>query len=483
MPKPTVPFNIDLLIQLTDANLKMMKPVKSMDITNGATKDFHPEGLFSTEIFGKYGEAVRCKTFAYIDLGIGIIHPALYKAITDLKELYGQIMAGTVYAVWDEETKDFIKSDAIDGQTGYKFFLDYFNKLVFEPRPSVKRELNIKLVNKYKEQGLISKILVLPAGLRDYEVDEQNKPSEDEINPMYRKLIAYSNLITPTVLKTNPEAVDSVRYKMQLAFIEIYNYIKSLLEGKKKLILGKWASRGTFYGTRNVITSMDNYSDELHNKKTISFNQTTIGLFQYLKGTLPVTIFNIKNGFVSKVFVGANSPAKLINPKTLKSELITVNPDYYDAWMSNEGLEKTITKFGEESNRHKFISIQGFWLGLVYIGPDKTFKFFQDIDEMPDGFDRTLVRPITYCELLYSAVYKDSNKYPGFVTRYPITGYGSIYPSKAYLKTTVKSLSLTELDYNWEKTDSVALHFPVLNSEFINSLSPHPSHIGRLGAD
>lgn len=482
MATPMIPFNIDLLY-LSDANLKMMRPVTSLDIFTGATKDFNPDGLFSVDIFGKYGDAVRSKTFAYIDLGVGIIHPLLYKAITDLKELYGGIMMGTAYAVWDDSLKDFIKSDQISGQTGYSFFINRYQDIVFEPRPSIKRELNIKLVNKYSHLGLIDKIIVLPAGLRDYEIDEQSKPTEDEINPLYRALIAYSNLITSTVLKTNPESVDSIRANMQIKFIEIYNYIKSLLEGKKKLILGKWASRNVFYGTRNVITSMDNYTGGLGSHKTIGFNQSTVGLFQYIKGILPIAMYSIKSGFVSQVFTSSSGPATLVNEKTLKKEHVTVNSDYYDLWMSNEGLEKTINKFAEESVRHKPIKIGKYYLGLCYKGGDGTFKFFHDIDDLPDGFDAKLVSPITFCELIYAAVYKDSTKYPGFLTRYPITGYGSTYPCKTYLKTTVKSRSLYQLDDNWERTDSLAIEWPVEGSAFVNSLSPAPAHIKKLGAD
>jgi hypothetical protein len=44
---------------------------------------------------------------------------------------------------------------------------------------------------------------------------------------------------------------------MQQKFNEIYDTIERMIEGKKKLLMGKWASRNIMNGTSNVITAMD----------------------------------------------------------------------------------------------------------------------------------------------------------------------------------------------------------------------------------
>jgi hypothetical protein len=78
-------------------------------------------------------------------------------------------------------------------------------------------------------------------------------------------------------------------------------------------------------------------ADELHSPGNLGFNDTVIGVYQYLKATLPVSKYNLRNGFLSKVFVGINSPAVLVNKKTLKPELVDIRPEIYDGWMSEEG--------------------------------------------------------------------------------------------------------------------------------------------------
>lgn len=481
-----IPFNIELL-QLSDADAKLMKPVKVLDIFQGAqgSRNFHPEGLFSIDIFGRIGDEKRNKTYSYIDLKVSVFHPLIFEILGKLKGLYHDIILGNGYAIWDNAIKDFVKSTPTKGSTGMSFFLEHFNSINFEETDSTKREFNIKLINKYKDKLLINKILVMPAGLRDFEFDEAGKPSEDEINNLYRKVIAISNLIEAHNKGYNTDAFDNIRALLQTNIYELYEYIKSLLEGKHKLILGKWATRRVQNGTRNVITTVHNNTDVLNSPLTVGYNQTVVGLFQYLKATLPISIYNLRSGFLTKVFSGANSPAILVDMKTLRKKMVNVDPESFDDWMTSEGLEKVINRYGEEDLRHMPIIIEGYYLGLIYKGPEYNgcYKLFQDIDELPKDFDSKYIYPITLTELLYTAVYEKSSELYGFFTRYPITGYGSIYPCGIYLKTTVPSEVRLELDDSWHPGTKTAYQFPIVDAQFVNSMSPAPSHLALLGAD
>lgn len=482
-------FNIDLLI-LNNQDLKGVRPVKVLDIFEGGSKNFHQDGLFSIETFGKVGEERRNRLFSYIDMRVDIFHPVIYKALDDLKGLYTEIIAGKSFAIFDKQLKDFVKATPVNGgQTGFSFFCEHFPELKFEERPSTKREFNIKLINKYRNNDkgcMFSKLVVLPAGLRDYTIDENGKPSEDEINVMYRKVLSVSSMtenINLSGKNMQTEFLDSTRYSLQVAVNDIYKYITNLLEGKSKLILGKWASRKIFNSTRNVISSSIPNVNELHDKQSVSSNQTIVGLYQYLRMILPLAVKALRDGFLSQVFPGPNSPAILVNKKTLKKELVHIDPEYYDEYMTYEGLEKLMARYGQEGLRHDHLVVEDHYLGLIYKGPDKTYKLFQDIDELPEQFDKKNVHPISFTELLYLSVFKDSHETPCFVTRYPITGYGSIYPSYAYLKSTVKSEVREELNEVWERSGVFANEFPVYGEQFFNSFSPSNSHIGRLDAD
>jgi hypothetical protein len=484
MERQAIPFNITLL-ELTDAKVAHMRPVTSLDFLEGSSTNPHPNGLFSTEIFGKVGDEARMRRFSYINVKVPLFHPVIFRALLALKRLYGDIMNGTQYAVWNAQEKDFERSDVVNGQTGFHFFVQHWKDIQFAETKSDQREQNILMIKKYKDKALTSRILVLPAGLRDLEYGPDGRMREDEINTIYRSFIAKSNSVTEQVLKATPEMVDKVRWQLQNTFNQLYELLESMIEGKRKLILGKWAARRIFDGTRNVITAMNTSGDYLGSPGNVGYNSTVVGLYQAVKAARPVAVYHIKNGFLSKVFVGAGQPAKLVNKKTLQAEQVELRPEYYDRWMTTEGIEKLLSAFSEDDVRHKPLEIDGRWLGLIYKGPDATFRFVQDVGELPEGRDKKDLSPITFAELLYLSVYREIDKLPAFVTRYPITGVGSIVPSKTKLKTTIRREVRKELGPDWSPLgeDYVAYEFPINGGEFVNSISPHTSKLARLGAD
>src|SRR5690606_6124861 len=193
-------------------------------------------------------------------------------------------------------------------------------------------------------------------------------------------------------------------------------------------------SRRIQNGTRNVITAMKVDNPVLGESGSIKYNNTIVGLYQAMKAALPITKFQLKNGYLSEIFISPDQPINLIDPETFKIVSERIDVSIFDRWTTDEGLDKLITNFSEESIRHDEIKINGKFLALIYKGPDMTFKIFQDMDEFPSNLDKTYVSPLTWAELFYTSTQKALNQLPGFVTRYPITGIGSIYPSITYVK-------------------------------------------------
>lgn len=482
MKPANVPFNIRLL-QLTPDKTKMIKPVTSLDIFDQTRVNFHEDGLYSVSIFGKLGDPLRNKRFSYIDIKMDIFHPVVYRSLNRLKTLYTEIMEGTAYAIWDATLKDFVRSTKTEGETGYAFFLKHWRDINFPQNSSITRIENIELIKKYGDKAMTSKVVVMPAGLREVEY-ENDRIVEDEINDFYRRLLSVSNTITDSTLKSSPELLNRSRVSLQKAFNELYAYIERMLEGKKKFIQAKWASTKVFNATRNVITAMPSMTHRLGMEDNPDINTCQVGLYQLLKANLPVSKYLVKNGFLRKVFQDPTAPVTLVNKKTLQTEQLNISPKYYDIFMTDEGLDKLFNLYGEESMRHKPVEIEGRYLGLIYKGPDGTFKLFSDINELPAGRLKEHVTPITYTELLYCSVYMDIERYPGVVVRYPITGVGSCRMSKVRLQVTVDSESRIELGDDWLRDDSrVARRFPISGAPFVNALSPPSYSLQALGAD
>lgn len=480
------PFNIKIM-DLRGNRLSVLRPVKVLDIHEGISNNFHEDGLFSIPIFGRVGSEVRDQKFSYMDIKTTVFHPFIYSRLTKLKGMYEGIISGKEHAIWDDQLKDFVKADELDGETGYSFFMEHWKDIKFVPTGSTLRDDRIKLIEKYKDVALVDKVMILPAGLRDFEMDDAGRQRYDDVNNLYWRMLSISNTIVSNNVSANLPILNNPRFSLQLAFNEIYEHFSNLLSGKGGFLQTKWGSRRVFNGTRNVISSMDPSSDTLGAPNQPGYTDTVVGIYQLCKAALPITIHQLKNSILQDIFKAPGQPIYLVDKKTLKLEPVKVPTDIYDQWNTMEGLEKVINGMSETQLRHRPIDVEGRYLALIYIGPDKTFKIFNDITTLPSDRDIKNVYPLTLCQLIYLSGYKRWNELKGLLTRYPITGIDSIYPCTVYVKTTIKGEIRYELNDSWEIDEESkikpALEFPKEPYNYLDTLIPHHTRLAGLGAD
>lgn len=483
MAQKMLPFNITLL-QLTDEMVQGITPVTTLDIFNNNTKNFDENGLFSTEIFGKVGTKDRMRRFSYIQLATPILHPIIYRTITQLKAYYEDIFKGVQYATFDPVSKEMIRCAPTEGETGFNFMLRHLDQMKFTHNTSDRRDLKIELLDKFRKKGLTDRIIIIPAGYRDFIVDKEGKPTEDEINGLYRKFLSKNNLLSKSAIHANLGDLDSIVYSLQDTFNELYAYIKEMLDGKNKLILGKWASRRIYNSTRNVASAPILTVEDLDDADSVKMDQTQVGLYQYIKGTLPITIHLLRSKFLDES-IQMNGNAFLINPKGLHNEAIVLDGLEYARWSTDDGLEKVVTSFLEEESRNLPVIIGGFYLRLIARKGinGKQIMILKDISELnTDFFTPQDVHPMTYGEMYRLAIGDDYKDHPAMFTRYPVTGVGSIYPSNTYLRSTYNADTVYELS-----TDGSTLQkyteFPRLNEKYYDTLSTSPIHMARLDLD
>lgn len=477
-----IPFNLKLLA--TDKRPIMgLLPVQSTDIYITGGK-FHPQGLYSVEIFGALGTPERQIKDSYVDMRADVMHPKVFMELSKLKNLYGDLMSGAAHAIWDDKEKDFVKSNIIDGKTGYSFFMSKFNEIFYQSNDSDIRELRITFLNKVNDKCMYRYLMVIPAGLREIENDDTGRTVEDDINKLYRQIIRITNTISIYDHDKVSPALDTARWSLQKKFNELYEYLQTVLTGKYGFLLSKWAARNIHGGTRNVITAMDPSPRELGAADAVSVDDTMCGLHQYLKATSDLSIYNIKTGPMQSTIDVLPNDIFVVDPRTYKAKLITPSTHTIDLWGSGSGIEKIVNGFAKLDARHKPIYIDGNYAALIY-KDGKNFKVFKDISELPLHKNKEHVTPLTCGELLYISVYQQSKKMVGYATRYPISGLGSIYPSKIYLTSTVKYEALEELDNSWQPMgkEYVFHTFPITNVPWIDSMSVHNTKLEGLGAD
>ena len=484
MRKLNIPYNLYLLDTRGIEN--KLPQITVLDTFVGATKNFHPNGLYSNEIFGTVGTKRRMLSYSYIHVKLPIIHPVIYNIVMRAKAFYKDIISGKSYAVFNQVTKDFEKSNAVDGKTGYEFFIKHIKELNLPDTGSPNRRDGLTLFNQSKEVMLTDKVLVLPAGIRDYTIDEKGNESSDEVNSLYYKLLSIANTVNIHTARISPETFNTQRVSLQNTFNAIYTYITDILRGKRGFIYKKWMARAITYGSRNVITSNVEPIKSLDDIDEVpGFDDITVGLFQAAKSLLPVTIYQLKTRFLERVFQSPISPALLTDPTTLQATEVPIKSSVYSAFMSNEGLEKFTNVLSEETLMHNPVKVNEYYIGLCYRDGKGGFAFINGVDELPFEYTPDQVSPITYAELIYYALYPVIRKYHAFFTRYPVTGVGSTFPCRIFLKSTTEFEKMYELDpMTWEKADGlIAPQFPIKGSSFFNSMSIHAATLGKAGAD
>lgn len=476
------PFNIELLF-LNKNNIKQLIEVKSLDIFEPNTDIFKLDGLFSQEIFGPVGSELRTTQYGYINLKLKILHPLAYRSLIQLKTLYKNIASGKKYASFDEDLNDFVLSNPIEGKTGYDFFYKHIHKLNLTSNDSDSRGYKIELINKYykkENDNILDKWLVYPAGLRDYTLDKDGRGSYDEVNDIYKKLLATANMLNNTTIDSgNLDMFNTIRFKLQNITLEIYEYFENLLKGKKKFLQNKWTKRAIVHGTRNVITATPIIIDNINSKNKISFNNTVIGIYQYLEAANPIVKNRVLEMFSHRIFNPDTNTAPLVNIKTMKTTLVDISSRSRDDWLSEESLDNTIAKMGQELYRSEPILVEDNYLMLIY-DDGKKIELIYNTEEMNESLNKKYLRPITYVELFYLAIYDIKDKYPGLVTRYPITEAGSIYPCVPYVRTTNNSRTVEMKYYGDIKEIN---EYPILGESYFNSLSVHSTHLEHLGGD
>lgn len=479
---PDVKFKF---IELDKERVRLLRPTSVLDIRQTNSSSFHEDGLFSTTTFGRVGTKERDQRFSYINLNTTVFHPLYYREICKLKSLYEGILTSRVYAVFDDEEKDFVLSDPLTGKTGYLFFMSNFPNLVFSRNGSKKRDTRIDFLEKYRATCTYNMIMVLPAGLRDITENSMGRETEGEINPFYRRIIGASNSLATN--KTDSSLTDTSRLGIQSGFNNVFSHISSILKGKQGFIGGKWAKRTIATTTRSVITSISTSTEELGSDTALGFNDTAVGLLQAAKSHVPLVQHAVLK-FTAEIFNG--SRAQLIDKNTLETEVANISNDTLDLWTTPTGIEKLLNAYKTVSFRTEPCRVgDDYYLALMWIGVvnnQKCFRVIKDKNNIPPELkDKGIVRPMTYTELFYLTRLGEWDHDIYFVSRYPITGDESIYPSFCYIRTTVDSEVRYGLNPDWTvNLDVKAKAYPIHeNASFMDSLSVHPSRLAGLGGD
>jgi len=459
--------------------VRYMRDVTRTTLFINTGREIDPEGLYSQEIFGTVGSSERMSTVAYTDLYANLLHPRLYEYITKLSSLYKTIMAGTGYAKFDTELLDFVPSDVINGDTGYDFFMSHIHEIKFKETKSKKRQNKIDVLYKHIKTGEFtnSKLLILPAGLRDFIVEKSGTIKEDEINDLYRDIINAARLMSNF---SNVDGAGSFKFKLQEKINNLYKHVLTLLDGKKKLIQGEWASRAVEFRARTVAVGTEDIINNLDDDYS-TVDMAKAGLALYVKSIDPIAKYHLNEIFLKHVFGDVGDRAILLDPKTLDPLQVDLPSVVIDKWRTNDGLDHIMSSLLDNDIKNEPVRIGEYFLFSLVDKKDTIIKY-DDQFAIPDE-DKPFRRPITYGELFYLAIQPVIRKLPGFITRYPTTAQGSIVPVKVDVFTTTYTREVELITKGFVNESIKIKDYPVTDTPWVNGLKAPYVRTEGLGLD
>lgn len=236
-----------------------LQEVLSSNIFMGRTNTYHPQGLFSEEIFGIDGSNDRRKNMAYISLNCQVISPIFYDILS--KRIFrkiGKLLSGDKKFILDPEG-DLIE-DPNGTIEGFSEFIKILPQLNFRKTGedfASDRDKIIDMVisNVHKNTFLMNKLIVISPDFRPISLEEDfpENPkafSLDDLNKVYQNIIRISN----QVRGVSGTMYDILSYKMQLEIVNLYELIKLKVSKKygavRNLMLGKRVD----FSARSVIS-------------------------------------------------------------------------------------------------------------------------------------------------------------------------------------------------------------------------------------
>lgn len=493
------PLNIaimDVDKHVADNNLM---EVTSAFIKEPSTGNFNLNGLFSEQIFGEIASPERIYRKAYIDLHTNIIHPKLYGTLLSLNSLYLKIINSVEFAVFNKSTNDFELSaeDVSGADTGITFFLNHVKNIVPKESGAIRRDTKVKIILQNKNKMFITKVPVLPAGLRDYK-DTDGRGEYSDINKLYMTLINTSRVL---IDKTEDSKLfDPVIRALQKKVLEIYEYIWNIADGKKGFIQRKYGARGVALGTRNVIGAAPMSASGTNDPALLHSDEVLIPLYQAINMVKPLVIHHLKSIFFNNVFNNDTVQASLIDKETKTLAYHSVALDEKQKFSSSDKIADMITAFRDDVVKHMPVVVEAddnkeYYIGLVY-RKDDTVLYFRSKSDLEaqlstDGndvvIDDNYITPLTYFEMFYIAA-QTAMPFYTLTTRFPVVGTGSIYPAKVQIATTTKFISArlrtaTDIATGGNGRSLPLPRFPITDSPSINAMVPHPLSLAPLGGD
>jgi len=453
------------------------------------------DGLFSYELFGTTDKE-RQSIFGYIELNGHYINPLIYTLLTKRFGSIRDILYGTKYAVIANKKIKIVPENFAGAETGLDFIYDHFEEINWIDADeeveidSIDKKTRLKFLNSLKkDEFFVDKWLVLPPFYRAE--SSTNRSMGDSINKLYKDLIQKTR-----AMKTGFSLSlfgNETKMRIQNLLRELYYSTlapasgKNLIlnkngttelkgSGKNSMIRKHLLGKTVDWTASNVITSCQNNNANKLSQKPVPFGYGAFPMSTLISMFMPFYISSIE--------------------QTLQDILTNFANDNYNdikkidvAQYSTEDVHKLAKQF-IKAPHERFSPITFEYInkeGKTIVAALQLFEYKSEADA--NNYKPSVVRSMTMADLFYITSLEILADKHVYVTRYPITNFQNIYPSK------IKVLSTSKTRDIWlDLGDGLTTHYeeyPTINnkevktnsvdSEFYDVMLPGNAYLDSLG--
>lgn len=434
----------------------------------------HPEGLFSTKIFGMTPRD-RKETFGYIDLGHIFFHPHIYKIIKRFFRNVEKIVNGSSFYIINSEGH-LVLSDEVHGETGVQFLYDNWEKIKWEYSDSPARNERIDAVmNTKKSEVFTSKLIVIPPFYRDV-TSSSGGGKVPEINNFYANAIRLASILKENdVFSFN---LYSSQFAIQELLVDTYDYFKEKLQSKNGLLRKYLMGKNVDLCTRAVITASSFHADKPEDLQ-VNLRYSGIPISHILSLCNPFIISWVKKFFERELM--DVSEKHLIDSRTGKVlQLVELkNPELV---FTDKEITKKINSFIKDPDtRFKPVEVplkDGRMSYLVFHGTRYDLK---NKDELASISNRKL----TWTDVFYMACEDAVKDKHSIVTRYPLIDQYGLFVSRITVLSTTTTIPMQVGEKIYKNYPVVDLSVPEskIATLFIDSVSFSNSYLPGLDGD
>ena len=494
---------LNLLDFNRDIELNGWKEVSSPNFFIPNTSELHPEGLFSSEIFGEPGTNDRKTRWGYIELHDVFMNPHAFYVFNRLKKNIAQDMKAGINRYYVDHSGEITKLE--EGKTvpetaaykvvgcGFDWLKEAWPHITWRITKDMSSTAKIrrKFLKSFPIDAIFwDKFPICPAFYRDVDFKSNKR---NIINTMYIKVLHLAEMVgnTDSLLfmdDPNTPLKTISHVKLQDLMNEISKFFFDKIGGAKGFINEHVVGKATDYGARLVI-STPSFNYERWTDAEVDFTHSSVPMTIAINIYAPFMIFNVKRWIQN--YVSGNRFITIFNHETKEFEEMELSPSYLDEFTS-DNIKKTLDLYKKSKiYRVKPITLKGIngdripiQVKFFYETSTKRVNFVTNITDMSndDGSDEANIRDLTYCELFY-IISSDCLKDKCIdTTRYPADDYYHTFPS---LMNIIPANKYTEVVFNgivYKRYPIVQvknnLEIEHLFSDTLKMFSIYPSSLG-----